>query len=865
MSVQNWTREAKALLESARNDCLNNSHQQLTAWHLLNQVGSECPKTVQKTLKHLDIDVRQLCQAASDATRQRPQILGVQDIYFSRSCEQSLRRADTLKDHFEDTYVDIDVLMLALLEDSEVKSHPILISYTRDKGLDALRKTRKGKSIKVEHDSASAEYLEKYTLDLTERARKGELDPVIGRDEEIRRALQVLSRRRKNNPVLIGEPGVGKTAIAEGIAGRITLGDVPESLSGHRVLSLDLAALVAGAKFRGEFEERLKGLLNELNETDDDVILFIDELHTIVGAGGSDGAMDAGNILKPALARGELRCIGATTLDEYRQHVEKDSALERRFQPVFIEEPDLDASIAILRGLKDRYEVHHGIRIQDAAIVSACKLAIKHISGRKMPDKAIDLIDEAAAALKMEAESVPAEIDKIDRQVAQLEIAKEALMAEPEATAQEELNRVTRELILLKDDAEQKRQIWLKEKESVNQEKRLKKDCESLRHQMTAAQRNGDFEEAAKIQYASLPTAEKALEALQLANAKRELQYINHEVSPEDIAYIVSKWTGIPAQRMLASEGERLLRMEYELSETVIGQEKAITAVSDALRRSRTGLSDPDKPIGSFLFLGPTGVGKTELAKSLARFMFSNEQALVRIDMSEYMEKHSVARLIGAPPGYVGYEEAGQLTEQVRRRPYSILLLDEVEKAHPDVFNLLLQVLDDGRLTDSQGRTVSFKNTIIIMTSNIGSQHLLAGLTPATEHEVMTELRLRFRPEFLNRLDETVLFHALEQHHLADIVRIQLAEISARLQDKNLHLVIDDAAINWLAEEGFDAVYGARPLKRLIQKRLINAVAKKMLAGHFSEGGVVRVSVNDNDLDIIAEADVRSTQAAAEA
>ena len=693
--------------------------------------------------------------------------------------------------------------------------------------------------------------LEQYGVNLTEIARSGKLDPVIGRDAEIRRISQVLTRRTKNNPVLIGEPGVGKTAVVEGLAQRIVAGDVADSLKDKQLVSLDLAALVAGAKYRGEFEERLKAVLKEITDSDGQVITFIDELHTLVGAGAAEGSMDASNMLKPALARGELRCIGATTLDEYRKHIEKDAALARRFQPVFAGEPSVEDTIAILRGLKERYEVHHGIRIQDSAIVAAATLSNRYITDRFLPDKAIDLVDEAASRLKMEIDSMPQEIDQVERRVMQLEIERQAMKKERDPASQKRLGELEQELAELNEKKSGMRAQWLKEKELIAAITKGREQVEELRLELDRARRLADYEKAARLQYGDIPAAEKSVELKQneLSGIQKDQSYLKEEVTDEDIARVVSKWTGIPISKMLEGEREKLLSMEDRLGDRVIGQREAVVAVSNAVRRSRAGLGEESRPIGSFLFLGPTGVGKTELAKALAEFMFDDEHAMIRLDMSEYMEKHAVARLIGAPPGYVGYEEGGQLTEPVRRRPYSVILFDEIEKAHPDVWNVLLQVLDDGRLTDGQGRTVDFKNTVIILTSNIGSQHLLgAGDQEQKREAVMNELRRAFRPEFLNRLDEIVLFHQLDRDEVRRIVDVQLARFRSRLARRDLTLEISDTAKDLLANLGFDPTFGARPLKRALQQHLENPLAQQILAGAYAPGDAIKVDTNNAEL-----------------
>ncbi len=847
MNFENWTLKAREALDSARALCVEMQHQQLTPTHLLVALVQQQDGLVPKVLTRTGVDAKKLAHDLNDALSKEPKVAGTGEIYFSTNAKRALDHAQKIKDQWGDGYLSTEALLLGVFEHGKT-SRALKDAGANEKALrDTIEELRQGQTVQDDNPESKMEVLDKYCTDMTEEARTGKLDPVIGRDEEIRRAMQVLSRRTKNNPVLIGEPGVGKTAIVEGIAQRIAIGDVPDSLKDKRLLSLSLGSLVAGTKFRGEFEERLKALLAAFKKAEGQIILFIDELHTLVGAGGAEGSMDASNMLKPALARGQLRCIGATTLDEYRKHIEKDAALERRFQPIVVGEPSLEDAIAILRGLKDRYEVHHGIRIQDAAIVSACTLSHRYITGRKMPDKAIDLIDEAASALKMQIESMPVEIDEIERKIAKLEIAREALKREADDVSKTRLKDVERELAEVKEQATAMRGQWLLEKEGHQAIKDIKEKIEQKRLEIERAQRNANFEEAAKLQYGDLPTLEKELEDKEhaLHEALSGGSFLAEEVTAEDVAAVVSRWTGIPVTKMLEGEQERLLHMEDRLAKRVVGQTEAIAVVSDAIRRSRAGLSDENRPIGGFLFLGPTGVGKTELARSLAEFLFDDERAMVRIDMSEYGEKHAVARLIGAPPGYVGYDQGGQLTEAVRRRPYSVVLLDEVEKAHPEVFNVLLQLLDDGRLTDGQGRTVDFKNVVVLMTSNIGSQHLLTGKSEATEELVMNELRNHFRPEFLNRLDDVIMFHALSRDDLNHVVNIQLAQVEKRLAARELSLVITDAAKARLVELGYDPVYGARPLKRVIQKQVTDRIARALLAARYQKGDTVVVDVDE--------------------
>ena len=823
--------------------------------HLLAAMLTQDGGVASPLLQNAGSDVAALEAALKRRIASFPKVAGGAEPGLSRRTLEIVRKAEEEAKPLKDDFVSVEHYVLAMSRhDREIQA---LLEQTGgvnyDRVLKALATVRGSQRVSDRDPEGKFQVLDKYCIDLTERARKGKSDPVIGRDEEIRRVMQVLSRRTKNNPVLIGEPGVGKTAIVEGIAQRIVNGDVPESLKNKRLVSLDLGALVAGAKYRGEFEDRLKAVLKEVVGAQGKIILFIDEIHTLVGAGNAEGSMDAANLLKPALARGELRCIGATTLDEYRKRIEKDPALERRFQPVLVSEPTVEDTIAILRGLKERYEVHHGIRITDSAIVAAAMLSDRYLTERFLPDKAIDLIDEAAAKIRMEVDSMPSEIDSVQRRITQLQIEAEALKKERDAASKARMEAVKRDIAELESTANGMRAQWLKEKEVIDQIQKVAPEMESLRAEADRAERLGDLGRAAEIRYGKLPELEKTLEDLRkrLAKVQEKMSYLREEVTDQDIAAIVAKWTGIPVSKMLEGEMHKLLHMEQNLRARVVGQEQAIEAVSNAVRRSRAGLSDEHRPIGSFLFLGPTGVGKTELARALAEFLFDDERAMIRLDMSEYMEKHSVSRLIGAPPGYVGYEEGGQLTEPVRRRPYSVILFDEIEKAHGDVWNILLQVLDDGRLTDGQGRTVSFKNTVIILTSNIGSAQMAAleertNLEPDDKRElirraVMEEVQKSFRPEFINRLDEIVVFQRLQREELRRIVDIQLDRFAKRLARRDLQIELADRAKDFLAEVGWDPQFGARPLKRAIQKYVEDALAKRVLAGEFPPNTIIEV------------------------
>ncbi|ADI64274.1 ATP-dependent chaperone ClpB [Trichormus azollae] len=788
----------------------------------------------------------------------QPKVSGTSSsVYLGRSLDTLLDRADKYRQEFKDEYISVEHILLGYAKDDRF-GKSLLQEFGLDEGKleNIIKQIRGNQTVTDQSPEGKYQSLERYGRDLTEAARLGQLDPVIGRDDEIRRTIQILSRRTKNNPVLIGEPGVGKTAIAEGLAQRIVTGDVPQSLKDRKLISLDMGALVAGAKFRGEFEERLKAVLKEVTESGGNIVLFIDEIHTVVGAGATQGAMDAGNLLKPMLARGELRCIGATTLDEYRKYIEKDAALERRFQQVYVDQPDVQDTISILRGLKERYEVHHGVKISDSSLVAAATLSSRYISDRFLPDKAIDLVDEAAAKLKMEITSKPEELDEIDRKIIQLEMEKLSLQKESDLASRERLERLEKELTDFKEEQSTLRIQWQSEKDIITKIQSIKEETDRVNLEIQQAERNYDLNRAAELKYGKLTDLHRQLEAVEseLANAQGTgKSLLREEVTEADIAEIISKWTGIPISKLVESEKEKLLHLEDELHHRIVGQAEAVTAVADAIQRSRAGLADPNRPIASFVFLGPTGVGKTELAKALAAYMFDSEESLVRIDMSEYMDKHTVSRLIGAPPGYVGYEEGGQLTEAIRRRPYAVILFDEIEKAHPDVFNILLQILDDGRVTDSQARTVDFKNTIIIMTSNIGSQYILdfAGddsRYSEMRHRVMEAMRNSFRPEFLNRIDEVIIFHSLQKSELRQIVQLQVDRLRQRLSDKKMSLRLAGAALDFLAQVGYDPVFGARPLKRAIQRELETQIAKAILRGEFSDGDTIFVDVQNERL-----------------
>jgi ATP-dependent Clp protease ATP-binding subunit ClpB len=851
MQIDKYTDRLKNLIQSAQSLALRNSHQQITPLHVLKALLDDEDRLAANLIEASGGTATAVEQAVELELAKLPKVegSGAGQVYLAPETGRLFDQAEQLSEKAGDKFVTVEYMLLALALAGGTASDVLKQNGVTAQNLNkAISDIRKGRTADTASAEQGYEALKKYTRDFTEEARQNKLDPVIGRDEEIRRTIQVLSRRTKNNPVLIGEPGVGKTAIVEGLAQRIVKGDVPETLKNRRLLALDLGALLAGAKYRGEFEERLKAVLSELS-TAGDVVLFIDELHTLVGAGKADGAMDASNMLKPALARGELHCIGATTLDEYRKNIEKDAALARRFQPVFVGEPSVEETISILRGLKEKYEVHHGVRITDGAIVAAATLSNRYITDRFLPDKAIDLIDEAASRLRMEAESKPEDIDEVDRRVIQLKIEREALKKETDAASKERLKNVEQEIADLEKRSAELTTIWRAEREKFASVQRIKEQLEQARSELEMVQRRGDLTRAGELMYSIIPELEK-----KLAETPSKGQMFKQEVTAEEVAQVVSRWTGIPVDRMLEGEREKLIHMEEKLAQRVVGQDAAIAVVADAVRRARAGLQDPNRPIGSFLFLGPTGVGKTELCKALAEFLFDDDQAMIRIDMSEYMEKHSVARMIGAPPGYVGYDEGGALTEAVRRRPYQVILFDEVEKAHSDVFNILLQVLDDGRLTDGQGRTVDFRNTIIVLTSNLGAEYLAALMegqpAEAAREEVMEIVRRSFRPEFLNRLDEIILFNRLGRNEMKRIVNIQLKHLQKLLDDRKIVLDVDEKAKTWLANTGYDPVYGARPLKRVIQRQLQNPLAKMLLSGAIVDGETVHVTVQEGQIAI---------------